>query len=147
MYAGVVVFLLIAVCCIFNTKYSVLVLVIFIGLVFGYWYVARTFVENEYINFIGNEINLEGKIVVDPVMSGSNQQITLLPDGFTQNIKASLYTPMPDAGVGDRVWIRGNVELPENFSEFDYIDYLQRQDVYAVLKKPRVIVLKKNHGG
>jgi competence protein ComEC len=34
------------------------------------------------------------------------------------------------------------LELPENFSEFDYIGYLQRWQVYVQLKKPRVIVLK-----
>lgn len=114
-----------------------------IGLVVGVWYVQKSFSANEYGGILGRSIEVEGIIATDPVLSGRNQQLTLLPDGYTQYTRASLYTPIPDAQKGDRVWIRGQIELPENFSDFDYIGYLQRWNVYAVLKKPRVIVLER----
>ncbi|HEX3095599.1 MAG TPA: ComEC/Rec2 family competence protein, partial [Patescibacteria group bacterium] len=83
----------------------------------------------------------------DPVngagATGKGQQLTLLPDGFTQYMRTSLYTAIPGAQQGDRVWIRGQVEMPSNFSEFDYIGYLQRYQIYAELKKPHVIVLHR----
>ncbi|MDQ3018915.1 MAG: ComEC family competence protein, partial [bacterium] len=65
----------------------------------------------------------------------------IIPDGFDQAIRASLYQPM-DARINDRVWIRGVIAPPENFENFDYVGYLQRHNVFAVLKKPKVIVLK-----
>lgn len=119
-----------------------------IGLAAGLWHVNATFVENEYDEYFGKKYEAEGVIATDPVSSGSNQggsnqQIILLPDGHSQYIRASLYTPMPNARKGDRVWIRGQLELPENFSDFDYIGYLQRWQVYAVLKKPRVIIIER----
>lgn len=114
-----------------------------IGLVIGCAYVGKTFSGNEYQEFIGQDIETEGVVVTDPVISGRNQQVTMLPDGYAQYVRASLYTPVPGLAQGDRVWIRGQLELPENFSEFDYIGYLQRWQVYAQLKKPRIIVLKR----
>lgn len=119
-----------------------------LGAVFGVWYVNQSFAQNEYEQFLNKPIETEGVIVADPITSarssgGESQQITILPDGFTQYIRASMYTPIPNAQKGDRVWIRGQLELPENFSDFDYVGYLQRWQVYAVLKKPRVIVLER----
>jgi len=114
-----------------------------VGVVAGYAYVGKSFSGNEYENFLGESIDAEGVVAMDPVMSGRNMQVTLLPDGYTQYIRGSLYTAIPGLKQGDRVWIRGTLELPENFSEFDYIGYLQRWQVYAQLKKPRVIVLKR----
>lgn len=114
-----------------------------VGLVVGYNYVDQSFASNEYEQYIGQSIETEGVVVMDPVLSGRNQQVTMLPDGYTQYIRASLYTPIPGLKKGDRVWIRGQLERPENFSDFDYIGYLQRWQVYVQLKKPRVIVLKR----
>lgn len=114
-----------------------------IGASFGAWYVNQSFQPNEYEGWLGEDINIEGVIVTDPVMNDKNQQVTLLPNGFHQYIRASLYTEILNAQKGDRVWIRGQLELPENFSDFDYIGYLQRWNIYAVLKKPRVIVIKR----
>jgi competence protein ComEC len=126
-----------------KTQVGLIVICIVTGIVFGVWYVNRSFSTNEYAPMLGKTVNWEGVIVADPVTSEKNQQVTLLPDGYTQYIRASLYTAMPDAQKGDRVWIRGQLEMPENFSDFDYIGYLQRWNVYAVLKKPRVIILDR----
>jgi competence protein ComEC len=115
-----------------------------LGLAFGLAYVNKSFDENEYLeNFNQKYFETEGVIISDPIISGRNQQITLLPDGYTQYVRASLYTPIPDAHKGDRVWIRGRLQSPENFSGFDYIGYLQRWKVFAVLKNPRIIILHR----
>lgn len=118
------------------------------GVAVGIWYVNKSFATNEYEQLLNKSIDIEGMIVTDPVITtrsgdGESQQITMLPDGFTQYIRASVYTAIPDAQKGDRVWIRGQLEMPENFSDFDYIGYLQRWKVYAVLKKPRVIIVDR----
>ncbi len=113
------------------------------GLIFGVWYVNLSFAENQYLDFLNNSINTEAVVAADPTVSGKSQQLSLLPDGFTQYIRASMYTPVTDVAKGDRVWIRGQIEMPENFNDFDYIGYLQRSNTYALLKKSRVIVLEK----
>ena len=127
----------------FSRSTGVAVLLMTLGLATGWWYVNRSFEPNQYSKYISVNINAEGTVSADPVTVEKNQQITLLPDGFGQQIRAQLYTPIPDIRKGDRVWIRGQLELPENFSDFDYVGYLQRWNVYAVLKKPRVIVLRR----
>lgn len=135
----------------FSTRISAILFCLAVGLISGYSYVDKSFNGNEYENQIGQQIDIEGIVAEDPVLSVSgsfggnheNQQLVLLPDGYKQLIKTSLYTPIPDVKKGDRVWIRGLVQLPENFSEFDYIGFLQLHEVYAMLKKPRVIVLHR----
>ncbi|HEX3099561.1 MAG TPA: ComEC/Rec2 family competence protein [Patescibacteria group bacterium] len=122
---------------------GVTIFCVVLGLVLGYFYVGKSFSGNEYEKYLDQSIETEGVVATDPVMSGRNQIVTLLPDGYTQYMRASLYTPIPGLAQGDRVWIRGQLQLPENFSEFDYVGYLQRWQVYAELKKPRVIVLHR----
>ncbi len=111
------------------------------ALVFGYWYIGQTFVANEYIEQFGKTIDVEGVIAADSERVERNQSVTFIPDGYSQAVRTTLYQPIA-ANRGDRVWARGVLEPPENFSEFDYIGYLQRNGVYAVLKKPKVAVLK-----
>lgn len=126
-----------------NKQSGIFLLCAVFGITVGVWHVNQSFSSNEYEQYLNQYIEIEGVIATDPVLSDKNQQLTLLPDGFTQYMRASLYTPIPGAQKGDRVWIRGQVELPENFSDFDYIGYLQRWNVFTVLKKPKVIVLQR----
>ncbi len=126
-----------------NRSVGVILFCMILGLGCGLWYINRTFGENEYGSFIGQYIETEGTITTDPITQDRNQQVTFAPDGYNQYVRAQLYTAIPDAKKGDRIWIRGQLELPENFSDFDYIGYLQRWNVYAVLKKPRLIVIQR----
>ncbi len=113
--------------------------------VFGYWYIGQTFVPNEYVEQFGSTIDMEGVIVSDSERVDRNQSVTFIPDGHTQAVRTTLYQPIT-ANRGDRVWVRGVLEPPENFSEFDYVGYLQRNGIYAILKKPKVVVLKPAWG-
>ncbi len=117
--------------------------VVVAGVAMGIWYVSLSFGMNEYQDVIGKNIDVEGVIATDPVTQDKGQVLIVQPDGYSKDLRASLYKAIPQAGLGDRVWIRGQVELPENFSEFDYVGYLQRWDVYGELKKPKIIVLKR----
>ncbi len=122
---------------------TIFVIFIVCGCVLGLWHVERSFLASEYQSMFGQNIDAEGTIVVDPPRVDRNQQITILPDGKTQSLRASLFQPI-NAHRGDRVWIRGTLQPPENFEDFDYIGYLQRYNIYGVLKKPKVIVLRRS---
>ncbi len=123
------------------SKRRLIIVCCVIGFGFGMWYVSQTFVPNQFANYLGKSIDAEGVIVAEPEIVERNQQLTIKLDNYEQNLRASIYQPT-DAHLGDRVWARGTLELPEDFNEFDYIGYLQRYNIYANLKNPRVIVLE-----
>lgn len=54
--------------------------------------------------------------------------------------------PFTDYRYGDRVRAEGKFQTPTNFDEFDYREYLARQDVYSIMYRPRVTVLAHNQG-
>ena len=47
---------------------------------------------------------------------------------------------------GDRVRVTGELAAPPEFATFNYADYLARQDVYSLIDRPRMTVLKKDQG-
>ena len=127
----------------FHFVYSGKIAVAVIGCTVGMWYVGQTFAENEYESLFGQSIDTEGVVALDPVTNQNREQLTLQLDGYSQLVRTTIYHTATHAQQGDRVWVRGTLTLPENFSDFDYIGYLQRHNVYVELKKPHVIVLKR----
>jgi len=54
--------------------------------------------------------------------------------------------PFTDFRYGDRVRAEGKLQTPTNTGEFDYREYLARQDVYSIMPRPRVTVLTRDQG-
>lgn len=52
----------------------------------------------------------------------------------------------PGLGSGDRVAVRGRLEAPPVFEEFDYREYLARQGVHTMIQQPDVSVLSRGAG-
>ncbi len=120
--------------------------VLLMGLTIGYIYVGMFFPTNEYQNSFNHDIDTEAVIAKTPEPVSNGQQIVLLPDGQKQFLLASSYFPI-DVKKGDRVWVRGKVTQSENFSEFDYVSYLKRHNIFAQLKSPRIIVIERSQPG
>lgn len=123
------------------SRRAILLLALIVGIVFGGWYISQTFLGNQFASYFDQQIDVEGEVATEPEIVERNQQLDIKLNGFEQNIRASIYLPI-DAHRGDKVWVRGTATLPEDFDDFDYVGYLQRYNIYANLKKPRVIVLK-----
>lgn len=116
--------------------WSVLVGVIFFNIIFS------SNQSNEYSQLFGQSIDIEGLIVDDPnITSAGNQAIVMRPDGFSQNMRASLFHH-GYLKKGDRVWIRGQIKQPENFSSFNYVSYLEMNNIFAELAKAKIIVVQ-----
>ncbi len=97
---------------------------------------------NQFQRLTGQAVNTEGVVVGWPNLTASgNQSLMILPDGFNQALRVSLRIPIK-IHPNDRVWIRGQIKQPENFNRFNYIAYLKKNNVYAELDKPKVIVIK-----
>ncbi|HMR55397.1 MAG TPA: ComEC/Rec2 family competence protein [Candidatus Doudnabacteria bacterium] len=102
------------------------------------WHNAQE--PNQYESLYGQSINIEGEIVSRPSITAiGNQALIIRPDGFTQYIRVSLFHHTVAKG-GERVWIRGQIKKPENFSNFNYIAFLIKNNVYAELSKAKVII-------
>jgi hypothetical protein len=56
--------------------------------------------------------------------------------------------PFTDFRYGNRIRAEGtrSVQTPTNTSDFDYREYLARQDVYSIMSRPRVTVLARVQG-
>ena len=73
--------------------------------------------------------------------------ISTLSEGVTQTVRGLVLVqapPFTDYAYGDRVRVEGKRQTPTNAGEFDYREYLARQDVYSIMSRPRVSVLAHN---
>ena len=99
--------------------------------------------ENEYRFQFGEKIKLEGLVVEDVDVRQDRQLITVKPINQKQKILVTT-TKAVEYFYGDKVVLEGKLQEAKNFEDFDYQKYLERYDIYAVLKYPKILVLKTN---
>jgi len=88
------------------------------------------------------EIEVAGTVLDDPRPDGSTQQVVLDEllgriDGRTQGVRGRLLATLPRAlplAVGRRVVVRGVVEAPAAFDDFDYPAFLARQGIGGLVR-------------
>ncbi len=101
--------------------------------------------ESQFDQLFSHSINLQARVVAEPTQSsGGNQLIYLQPENFTQLIRVSLFEPVY-VKQGQMVIAQGVLEAPENFSEFNYIKYLEYRGVFAELKRAKIMVVDHRH--
>jgi competence protein ComEC len=72
-----------------------------------------------------------------------------ITDQPTKTVKGLVLVQVPlftDFRYGDRIRAEGKLQTPTNTNEFDYREYLARQDVYSIMSRPRVTVLAHDQG-
>ena len=77
--------------------------------------------------------------------------ISNLPSGITRTVKGLVLIqapPFTDFRYGDLIRAEGtrSVQTPTNTGDFDYREYLARQDVYSIMARPRVSVVARDQG-
>jgi competence protein ComEC len=75
--------------------------------------------------------------------------ISNLPDGITRTVRGLVLVqapPFTDYRYGDQIRAEGKLQTPTSTSDFDYREYLARQDVYSLMSRPRVSVLVRGQG-
>ena len=73
----------------------------------------------------------------------------IITDQPTRTVKGLVLVqapPFTDYRYGDRVRAEGKLQTPTNTGEFDYREYLARQEVYSLMSRPRVNVLARDQG-
>ena len=52
----------------------------------------------------------------------------------------------PAYALGDELRMEGKIEQPENYSSFDYVSYLARENVFAVMAFPKIEKIAEGKG-
>lgn len=91
---------------------------------------------------IGKKVNLTGFICDEPAQREKSQGICFRSDLYTDKVLLSAAVK-PRRFYGERLFISGKLELPENFQayeggpEFDYVSYLAKDDIRYVMRRPK----------
>lgn len=93
-----------------------------------------------------DEVALRGTVVAEPELRARTANLVLsvnearVDDGWIEvNGDILVQVPRPYAHVyGERLELRGRLEEPENFADFDYRSYLARQGIRYLMRYPRV---------
>ncbi|MCX6813948.1 MAG: ComEC/Rec2 family competence protein [Candidatus Azambacteria bacterium] len=93
-------------------------------------------------NFDASEkIIFSGKIIEEPDRRSNFSQYVLESEVLGRVlIKTNLY---PEYFYGDILKLNGKAETPENFSEFDYQNYLAKDNIFLVSKYPEITIVER----
>ncbi|OHA63170.1 MAG: hypothetical protein A2842_00050 [Candidatus Wildermuthbacteria bacterium RIFCSPHIGHO2_01_FULL_48_25] len=100
---------------------------------------------NEYKEYVGKYVSIEGVVVDDPNERRENIQLAIRPEGGKGKILVTT-DKFGEYRFQDRVKVEGTLLSPPSFEEFDYPGFLSAKNVHAVMYYPTVTVLEKgNH--
>ena len=88
----------------------------------------------------GQEVEITGKIIKNPATDYKSQKLVIqVPSGQITNKKTNILVTaphFPEYHYGETLTIKGRIEEPQNFSDFDYKNYLKRQLIFGLISKP-----------
>jgi len=102
---------------------------------------------SEFKELLNQKREWEGMVVTDADIRLNSRQVTVRLDNFKQNILV-VTDADKDVTYGDRVLLAGTLTEAEQFtdSDFDYGEFLKRYNVYALMRRPKLIVLYRRQG-
>jgi competence protein ComEC len=111
----------------------------------GIFRMQRVDHANEFTSMIDTNKQLEGRIVSDIDVRQDKKMFYFLPDGYHQRILVTT-TLFTDPAYGDRIVVTDKIELPKNFEDFNYQKFLEKDNVYALARYPKMFILKSGGG-
>ncbi|MFA5158026.1 MAG: ComEC/Rec2 family competence protein [Patescibacteria group bacterium] len=93
---------------------------------------------------IANGSEIDGLIVSDSVLDGNNQNFFLVDKNQTKIYVST--SRFPEYSYGDKIRLKGVIEHPKNFSEFDWVNYLRRYRTTYSTKNPEIEKLSGEQG-
>jgi len=114
-------------------------------LAFGVWRSGEAFSyrgQPAIKNFDAAEkIIFSGKIVGEPDRRSGSSQYILESEALGRVlIRTNLY---PEYFYGDRLRLDGKIEKPENFSGFDYQNYLAKDNIFLISQYPGITLINR----
>lgn len=101
--------------------------------------------NNDFEDYINQDVVFESIIVNQPVQKEKSQQFEIQPDNFNGKILITI-SKYPEYEYGDKVKIAGKLEEPPILEDFSYKDYLARKGIYALMFFPKIGLLEKDFG-
>jgi competence protein ComEC len=102
------------------------------------------------IDSVGREAEITGIVIDEPSKRENSLQLKVKIEGSDERVlitteRASIFQ------YGDLISIKGVVRAPENFTtdnnrEFDYINYLGKDDVFYQMLFPQIEIIESGHG-
>lgn len=127
----------------FGQKFFAFLALCIISLIFGCFYIQRSFVKSEYAPEFGHKQRFEAFVTEDPDVRENRQMLTIKKEGLSQNLLVTT-TLSQKYFYGDWVLVEGKITEAKNFSDFDYKKYLEAQNVYGVVSYPKILILKNS---
>lgn len=124
----------------------------------GAFYTQSTFPtdDEEHIKFYNDTetLSIKGMVSQNPDVRDKNTRLRLSKieveqDGKWQEIKGDALVFIlryPTYNYGDILLIRGELETPPRFEDFDYADYLANEGIYSTMLYPKIEVLDTRQG-
>ena len=112
-------------------------------------------VENlrpDLAEFYGKPFAARGVIHGEPEQSEKVQRIKVKIESLDgRSLNRPFYALVtlrkyPEYKIGDELEIQGLIEEPTNYRDFDYISYLERDDIFSVISFPLVEKIGENRG-
>lgn len=88
---------------------------------------------------------ISAKVVSQPELDGNKQTFFITTSNFGKPVKIYLKTgQFPKYHYGDILKITGKIIKPENFSDFDWVNYLRKFGATATINNPEITLESKN---
>lgn len=114
-------------------------------LVAGAWRYQQVKYNSNYSDlrkYSGQQVELIGVVSAEPDVKDkiSNLELAIQSVGRKKAVGKILISvaKFPEFRYGDKLKITGAISEPENFTDFNYKEYLARQGIYFVMKWPKV---------
>jgi len=144
----IIVALCVLVVIMMNTKIyekCAIVLIIFATIWIGQR--AKTMTESDLKTFIGAQVQMQGRIIQQPILNVQRQRVVIKVDSLiheheTKQVTGSVIfslSKFEDLNEGDELVLDGRLVAGENFDGFDYQAYLDAIGIDATLENPRLI--------
>lgn len=94
--------------------------------------------------FLGKPLMLEGVVSEDPQFTKQAARLKVLIEAANSERIARPFFALvtarkyPAYRIGDTLRIRGILQAPENYSDFDYVSYLSRDDIFSTMSFPTI---------
>ena len=139
---------------IFKKNWDVFISIFLLAFLFGIlrFQMADTPAPEVFETRVGEEISLFGLIADEPVPSENSAKFTFKTT--MEEAKTSIVIfAKPDLlySYGDEIEVSGVLEKSKNFMtdqglEFDYVNYLRKDDIFYLMHNPKIEILSSGHG-
>ena len=101
--------------------------------------------ELRKLNDSGQKIALIGMVLKEPDVREKIIKLTIQPENINGKVLVTTHR-YPEYHYGDKLKIAGKLEAPPIFEEFNYRDYLLKDEIYSVMSWPEITLLGQGFG-